>query len=306
VIPRPPVATFLASLAAHGGALAMLFVLVSGESKPGVLFVDLGAVSEREAPEATAERPPAPSGGGASTTAPWSARQIRRDSGRPGPSAGAPEKSVEVPSPIAPAAPTAPEPLRERVEVSPPTEEPRQPEPAVAIVPARETAPDVVARSEVNPTAEGRATSGPPGERSASGTDQGAGRTTPGAGLGGQSTGGQGGGGAGAGVALGGPAGGAPGAEYGGYLNAVRRRILEALRYPPPARSRGLKGTVQLEIFIQPDGAISTVSVTGSSSHPLLDEAAVEAVRSLAPQPFPKGLTPRPLRVRLPVVFDLQ
>src|SRR4029453_5083106 len=122
--------------------------------------------------------------------------------------------------------------------------------------------------------------------------------------LGGKSTGGQGG--AGSGVALGGPAGGAPGAEYGGYLNAVRRRILEALRLPPPPRSRGLKGTVQLEIFIQPDGAISTVSVTGSSSHPLLDEAAVEAVRSLAPQPFPKGLTPRPLRVRLPVVFDLQ
>lgn len=304
MIPRPPVATFLASLAAHGGALAMLFFFVSGESKPDVLFVDLAAISEHEAPVATAERPPAPAGGGARTTSPWSASQTRRDSGRPGPSAGAPAKSVEVPSPITPAPPTAPEPVRERVEVSPPTEEPRQPEPAVAIVPARETAPDVVARSEVNPTAEGRATSGPPGERSASGTDQGAGRTTPGAGLGGQSTGGQGGGGAG--VALGGPAGGAPGAEYGGYLTAVRRRILEALRYPPPARSRGIKGTVQLEIFIQPDGAISTVSVTGSSSHPLLDEAAVEAVRSLAPQPFPKGLTPRPLRVRLPVVFDLQ
>jgi len=80
----------------------------------------------------------------------------------------------------------------------------------------------------------------------------------------------------------------------------------EALRYPLPARSRGLTGTVHLEIFIKPDGAISTVSVTNSSSHPLLDEAALDAVRSLAPQPFPKGLAPRPLRVRLPVVFDLQ
>jgi len=39
---------------------------------------------------------------------------------------------------------------------------------------------------------------------------------------------------------------------------------------------------------------------------PLLDEAALEAARSLSPQPFPKGLAPRPLRVRLPVVFDLQ
>ena len=71
------------------------------------------------------------------------------------------------------------------------------------------------------------------------------------------------------------------------------------------ARSRGLQGTVYLEIFIKSDGAIGDVSVTSSSSHPLLDEAALEAVRSLAPQPFPKGLKPRPLRVRLPVVFDL-
>jgi len=100
--------------------------------------------------------------------------------------------------------------------------------------------------------------------------------------------------------------GGAPGAEYGGYLATIRRRFLEALRYPPPARSRGLTGIVQLEIFIKPDGAIGHVSVTSSSSHPLLDEAAMEAMRSLAPQPFPKGLAPRPLRVRLPVVFDLQ
>ena len=80
---------------------------------------------------------------------------------------------------------------------------------------------------------------------------------------------------------------------------------MDALRYPPPARSRGLQGTVYLEIFIKSDGAIGDVSVTSSSSHPLLDEAALEAVRSLAPQPFPKGLKPRPLRVRLPVVFDL-
>ncbi len=81
---------------------------------------------------------------------------------------------------------------------------------------------------------------------------------------------------------------------------------MEAVRYPQPARSRGLSGTVTLDILIGPNGAIGNVSVTRSSSHPLLDEAALEAARSLAPQPFPKGLAPRPLRVRLPVVFDLQ
>ena len=141
------------------------------------------------------------------------------------------------------------------------------------------------------PTAEGDS-----GGRAPSGPGSGA----PGAGSG------SGGAGGGTAIASGGPAGGAPGAEYGSYLAGVRRRFLEALRYPPSARSRGLKGTVHLEIFIKSDGAIGNVSVADSSSHPLLDEAALEAARSLAPQPFPKGLTPRPLRVRLPVVFDLQ
>jgi len=86
----------------------------------------------------------------------------------------------------------------------------------------------------------------------------------------------------------------------------VRRLIQESLQYPLAARRRGLKGTVHLEILIKPDGAISAVSVIGSSSHQMLDEAALEAVRNLGPQPFPAGLMPRPLRVRLPVVFDLQ
>jgi protein TonB len=107
-------------------------------------------------------------------------------------------------------------------------------------------------------------------------------------------------------MASGGPAGGAPGAEYGGYLNQMRRRLMEALRYPAPARDRGLSGTVTLDISIESSGAIADVSVTGSSSHRLLDEAALQAARSLAPQPFPKGLAPKALRVRLPVRFDLQ
>jgi len=86
----------------------------------------------------------------------------------------------------------------------------------------------------------------------------------------------------------------------------VRRRIQESIQYPTSARRRGVKGTVNLEILIRADGAISSVSVAGSSTHSELDEAAVEAVRSLSPQPFPAGLKPRPLRVKLPIVFDLQ
>src|SRR5439155_375796 len=49
-----PAATLLASIAAHGGAVSLLFVLTSGESHPSVLFVDLEALEERAAPVAGA------------------------------------------------------------------------------------------------------------------------------------------------------------------------------------------------------------------------------------------------------------
>jgi len=110
------------------------------------------------------------------------------------------------------------------------------------------------------------------------------------------------------GLALAGPGtgGGAPGAEYGSYLTRLRERIQEALRYPPAARRRGLQGTVALEIVIRPDGTFGLVGLADSSSHALLDAAALETVRRLAPEPFPPGVPPRHLRVRLPVVFTLE
>jgi len=280
VIRRPPLATLCASLVAHGGVLALLFFLVSGESHPSVLFIDLEAIAERESPIA-AERPDAAARGGSKSAAPGS---TRRDSARPSAPPSASPQPTAPWAPVAPAPSSEPKPVRERAASPSPAEEPRQPEPAVAVVPARETAPDLVARRETSSSpAETRTNSGgATGDLIVSGV-------VP---L--------------CGVAPSGPGGGAPGAEYGGYLATVRRRFLEALRYPPPARSRGLTGTVLLEVFIKPDGAIGGVSVASSSSHPMLDEAALEAMRSLAPQPFPKGLAPRPLRVRLPVVFDLQ
>lgn len=98
----------------------------------------------------------------------------------------------------------------------------------------------------------------------------------------------------------------APAPDYAPYLSGLRRRIQEALRYPLAARRRGLAGTVHLELLIEPDGAIRDVTVVSSSAHAVLDEAALAAVRSLAARPFPPGLAPRVLRVRLPVVFALE
>ncbi|HET9491697.1 MAG TPA: energy transducer TonB [Methylomirabilota bacterium] len=93
---------------------------------------------------------------------------------------------------------------------------------------------------------------------------------------------------------------------YRDYLAGLRQRIHEALRYPPAARRRGLTGAVTIELTVLPSGVISDVKVVHSSSHSLLDDAAVETVQELRAQRFPPNVPARPLRVRLPVVFQLE
>ena len=107
-------------------------------------------------------------------------------------------------------------------------------------------------------------------------------------------------------LAVPGGGGGGEAAEYAGYYALLRRRVFESLTYPLVARRRSLSGTVQLELEIQPTGVISRVEVVASSTHRVLDDAAVDTVRGVGRVPFPPNVRPRPLRVRLPVVFDLR
>jgi protein TonB len=96
------------------------------------------------------------------------------------------------------------------------------------------------------------------------------------------------------------------GAEYGPYYALVRSRIHELLSYPSRARRRGLSGTVEIEVTIAPTGAVAGVQLAASSSHRALDDAALDAARGLQRVPFPPGVRPRPLRMRVPIVFELR
>jgi len=78
------------------------------------------------------------------------------------------------------------------------------------------------------------------------------------------------------------------------------------MRYPPVAHRRGLTGRVEVEFDVQPTGAISRIVVVTSSSHRVLDDAAIEAIQDVGRLPFPAHVRPQRLRVRLPVVFELQ
>jgi len=103
-----------------------------------------------------------------------------------------------------------------------------------------------------------------------------------------------------------GGAGSGAGAEYGPYLRALRQRIEQSVRYPASARRRGLAGTVSVEILILANGTISDVTVLESSTHQVLDEAALDTIRALPRMPLPPDLPARPLRIRVPVVFQIR
>jgi TonB family protein len=96
------------------------------------------------------------------------------------------------------------------------------------------------------------------------------------------------------------------GSEYQGYAHLLRRRVQETLIYPRGALRRQLTGSVELRVTVDAAGAITEVTLGASSSHRLLDEAAVQAAREVGRVPFPPEVVPRPLRIRLPVVFDLR
>jgi periplasmic protein TonB len=270
---------------------------VSDESFSSPLIIDLSALessTESASRAATrSERPAAAGVRGSGAKRAGSEPPVERVAAAPAP---------PVPGSPAPVVTPAPELVRppER-EVSVAKPEPREPEPAPAVAAPREPAGAREPVQDAAPSVTSPVAGTSPAATASSSADGAAGRAQSSATSGGT----PGGSGSRVAVAPGGT-GGEPGSEYGGYLAGVRRRIQESIQYPTSARRRGIKGTVNLEILIRADGAISAVSVAGSSAHSELDEAAVEAVRSLSPQPFPAGLKPRPLRVKLPIVFDLQ
>jgi TonB family protein len=231
---------------------------------------------------------------------------------------------VEVPSPLPAPAPVAPEPapMAQPSRPAPPAEppalaaeqsaavselsppaapaspSPRTTEPTAPSALPGSSGPGVTASGPLDATpARGGGASAPPGRRPAGRADGNDGGRT----------------GADRGVGPGGElARAVPGerdgalAEYGAYYELVRRRIHERLTYPSSARHRGLSGTVQIDVEIAASGTVGHVSLAASSAHRVLDEAALDAARGLRRVPFPPDVRPRPLRVRLPVVFELR
>ena len=105
----------------------------------------------------------------------------------------------------------------------------------------------------------------------------------------------------GAGVAQPDDAGGGP-----LVIRAPRyRRPPRPPQYPARAVDLGLTGTVMVRALVSPDGDTQETRLWRSSGHPLLDAAAIAAVRRWAFEPARHGGRAVPAWVEVPVHFRL-
>jgi len=292
------------SLALHAAGLALVVVGLSREDRLDAFVIDLrdGFVPST-APAGSTTRGETPAAGRA--LSPLPPRRSIAAKSAPGPARSEP---APTPSPVN-------EPPRSPVVETPP------PAPAaeVAVEPSRPVSPSPPALAESAPQ-------GPPAPLAAAAAGGGTGRdagkgtdgATPATGVSsvGAGRGGQGardGNGTAPGwrsgqtLALATPGGGSgAGPEYGPYLTSLRQRIQQSLRYPVSARRRGIGGTVNVEILIYPNGTVGDVTLLDSSTHEVLDTAALDTIRSLPRMPLPPDVPARPLRIRIPVVFQMR
>ena len=96
--------------------------------------------------------------------------------------------------------------------------------------------------------------------------------------------------------------------------DAVTAVVLAKPRYsqnPPPdypsiARRRRYQGTVILDVFVLENGQVGDLRVAESSNYPLLDRAAMKAVRHWQFDPARRDDIEVAMWVKVPIRFDLK
>ncbi len=86
-------------------------------------------------------------------------------------------------------------------------------------------------------------------------------------------------------------------------LPSVAQRVLPV--YPELARDAGVEGTVLVQALVGKDGRVKDVRVQPGHSIPLLDDAALDAVKRWVFTPALQNGHPVPVWVRVPVIFRL-
>ena len=94
--------------------------------------------------------------------------------------------------------------------------------------------------------------------------------------------------------------------RYYKYLMDMKRRIEYYWEYPVIAARNGWQGSLNMSFTIHKDGSVGDVIVNKSSKYPVLDEAAVNAIKIAAPfSPFPADFDKDEITIKANFMYDI-
>lgn len=89
------------------------------------------------------------------------------------------------------------------------------------------------------------------------------------------------------------------------YVGFIQDKIHSFFVYPPEAQIRSWEGVVKVRFTLAQDGRIKDIDIAESSGYPLLDAAAILAIKDASPYPFPENYSfERDLEIILPVIYE--
>jgi TonB family protein len=92
-----------------------------------------------------------------------------------------------------------------------------------------------------------------------------------------------------------------------GFTSGVWGRIAKVRYYPNRARKHGWEGKPVIEFILARNGDLLSSSITLASPHRILDDAALDAIKSAVPYPkIPEALKLDSIRFKLPISFILE
>jgi TonB family protein len=87
------------------------------------------------------------------------------------------------------------------------------------------------------------------------------------------------------------------------YISTVQQKVSSSFFYPPEARENGWEGIVKVRFVLTEGGQIKDIAIAESSGYPLLDSAAISAIKDASPYPFPKDYK-GDLEIVLPINYQ--
>lgn len=94
--------------------------------------------------------------------------------------------------------------------------------------------------------------------------------------------------------------------DFEAYRNSVQNELKRNIRYPKMAQNRGIQGEAKIEIKLDDEGNVISVTIVESSGSVVLDNAAIETVKRSNLKQYMKEILFGKLKsIKVPVAFVL-